>query len=346
MRRAPSAAAALALALVGISAAAVAAEWTPFGADAEAVCADGSEVDYLERRADPSRVVLYLEGGGGCFSAATCAFNGPDKAYTSQSLVTPEYLDDRGGMFDFEDERNPLAEYSFVYVPYCTGDIHLGNTTTTYAPDLVVEHRGYPNGLVAIEHLAANYPEATEVVVAGSSGGSPATPLYAGLIADHLPAARITTLGDSSGAYPDEPVLNAVVGMLWGTMEAVPDWPEVEGMTVREWSIPGLYRVVARHAPDISLGKFDYAFDEAQAFYGQLVGLEPEALVTLIDEVDEDIEAGGAVVSSYVAPGSEHTILGSEEFYTLEVEGVRFLDWLTELVEGDRPADVHCVDCR
>jgi hypothetical protein len=337
---------AVVLAAVLLPASAVAAEWTPFGAGSGAVCADGSAADYFEYAADPARVVLYLEGGGGCFSADTCAFDNQDQLYFAQSLATPEWLSERDGIFDFGDPRNPLAGYSFVYVPYCTGDIHVGNATTTYAPDVIVEHRGYPNGLIAVEHLASTYPAATEVVVTGISAGSAAAPLYAGLVADTLPEARIVSLADSSGGYPDIAALNGLVGSLWGTMAAVPDWPSTEGMTAREWSLPGLYGVVAAHAPETVFGKFDHAYDGAQVFYAGLAGLEADELLMLIDENGARMEADGAEVAEYIAPGDGHTILDTDAIYDLEVEGVRFIDWLTELIEGVAPADVRCADCR
>jgi hypothetical protein len=39
------------------------------------------------------------------------------------------------------DRRNPLAGYSFVYAPYCTADVFLGDATTTYGPGVTVHHR-------------------------------------------------------------------------------------------------------------------------------------------------------------------------------------------------------------
>ena len=215
-----------------------AGEWTPFDGGPDTSCADGSPVNYLERVADPRKVVLYFEGGGACFSAATCAFDGPDTSYVPSSEFTAESMAERGGVFDFENPENPLADYSFVYVPYCTGDGHLGSKTTRYADDLTVEHRGYDDSLAALDHLVATYPDVAELVVTGVSAGSIPTPLYAGLAADRLPEARIVTLGDGSGAYPSDPVLNALIGSLWGTAEAIPDWPETEGISVREWGIP------------------------------------------------------------------------------------------------------------
>ena len=50
-------------------------EWQsiPGGPDCE--CSDGSPFEIWERPADPTKVMLYFEGGGACFSAETC---GPD----------------------------------------------------------------------------------------------------------------------------------------------------------------------------------------------------------------------------------------------------------------------------
>ena len=36
-------------------------------------------------------------------------------------------------------------------------------------------------------------------------------------------------------SYPDQPMLNGFMGSLWGTMEAVPDWPETADLSVGDW---------------------------------------------------------------------------------------------------------------
>jgi hypothetical protein len=45
----------------------------------------------------------------------------------------------------------------------------------------------------------------------GESAGSVAAPLYAGLVSDRLPKARITVLADGSGSYPDVPRFNNII---------------------------------------------------------------------------------------------------------------------------------------
>jgi hypothetical protein len=63
-----------------------------------------------------------------------------------------------------------------VYVPYCTGDVHLGDVTRQYTPDLTVEHKGFVNGTTALAYLAEHFPHADQVVVAGESARSVAAP--------------------------------------------------------------------------------------------------------------------------------------------------------------------------
>lgn len=320
--------------------------WRPIDIGAATTCADGSAVRYLEHAGDPRRVVLHLEGGGACFSAETCAFDGPDRSYIPSSLATPDFLAQRGGIFDLGNPENPLADHSFIYVPYCTGDAHLGTRTTRYSDDLVVEHKGFVNGVAALDHLAAAYPELEELVVTGISAGSIATPLYAGLAADRFPDARIVTIGDGSGMFPSNPVLNALIGNLWGSADAVPDWPAVDVVSVAEFGIPDLYRFAGQHAPGITFAKFDYAFDGTQAAFARLAGVPPDDLLMLIEANEAAIEEAGVAVASYIAPGEGHTVLGSPELYELEVEGVRLVDWIGALVAGETPPDVRCSDCR
>jgi hypothetical protein len=318
--------------------------WARIVPDSEdCACSDGSEFALFERPADPTKVMFYFEGGGACFSAETCdPING---TYSPTITQTVDNLVERRGLFDATNEINPLADYSVVYVPYCTGDVHLGNATTEYSDTLTIEHRGYANGTAALAHLAAAYPDVEELLVTGASAGSVPTPLMAGLASDVLPGANIITFGDSSGAYPDVPAVNGVIGNLWGTTNAIPDWPENDGLTAADWSFPGLYVQAGLHDPDITFGRFDYAFDDAQATFGALAGVPADELVTLIDETEAQVEASGSPIASYVAPGSGHTIMGSDAVYELEVEGVKLIDWITTLVGGEVPDDVRCVEC-
>jgi Pectinacetylesterase len=206
-------------------------------------CSDGSRFSFWVRKANPKKVVFYLQGGGACFSAKTCA---PGRDLYRTNIRPDERPTGQAGVFDLADKRNPFADYSIVYVPYCTGDVHIGNTTTKYTPGGTVRHKGYVNGTAALDHLAAAFPDATDVAVMGESAGSIAAPLYAGLVSDRLPKALITVLADGSGSYPDVPRFNNMIGA-WGAGNALPDWANSGGRSAKRWSFPGFFIQSGRH---------------------------------------------------------------------------------------------------
>jgi pectinacetylesterase len=231
-------------------------EWERVVPGGDCRCSDGSQFSFWVRDASPKKVVFYLQGGGACFSAKTCA---PERDLYTTRIGAEDGPAGQSGMFDLADKRNPFADYSIVYVPYCTGDVHIGKTTTKYAPGLTVHHNGYVNGTSALDHLAATFPDATDVAVIGESAGSVAAPLYAGLVSDRLPKARITALADGSGSYPDAPRFNSIVAA-WDPDNALPGW-------ARRLSIPGFFIQSGRHNPRIVFARHDHADDEVQEFW-------------------------------------------------------------------------------
>lgn len=317
----------------------VATGWERIVPGGDCQCADGSEFSFWVREANPDRVVFYLQDGGVCFSAETCA---PDRDLYQTRVV--EGPTGEGGIFDFADARNPFADYSVVYVPYCTGDVHLGNTTTEYAPGLTVQHKGYVNGAAALDHLAATFPGATEVVVVGESAGSIASPLYGGLVSDRLPNARITVLADGSGSYPDVPRANEIIAA-WGAGDAITGWPDNIDPTVEQWSFPGLFIQSGRHHPDIVFARHDYAYDENQQTWYPLAGIPTQDLLSLIDANETLIEGAGVNLLSYIAAGDAHTVLSDGTFYAETLNGVKLAEWVNSLIDGEQVDDVHCTDC-
>jgi Pectinacetylesterase len=325
-------------------AAGAAAGWERVAPGGDCQCADGSEFAFWHHQADPTKVVLFLDGGGSCWDATTCVFRiGEAQAYDWN--VDDENPAREGGIFDLTRSDNPLRDYSFIYVPSCTGDAHLGDVTRRYSPQLTVAHKGYVNGTAALDFLADHHPDATDVVVVGKSVGSVAAPIYGGLIADRLPAAHVTVLGAQSGHVPDDPDLNATIAERWGTYANMPDWYVNAGLTARDWGAPRFWIQAGRHAPQLVLARFDYAYDREAAQGAESLGLDPSQLLAVIDANEAAIEAAGVDLHSYTAPGDSHGIVDVDSFYTLKVNGVAFVDWVAALIARRPLADVHCDHC-
>jgi len=329
--------------------------WEKVAGTDECACSDGTEFHYWPHEADPTRVVFVLEGGGACFSADTCA--GADA--TSKPDLDGDLADEPGfvrrdgtpvpaadGLVDVANPDNPLAGYSVVYVPYCTGDLHLGDNTQDYGDGVVVEHKGRVNATTALEGMAQQFPDAEEVVVLGFSAGSAGAPLYGGLAADLLPDAGITVIADASSAYPGDAAVTGAIGGLWGIFADLPGWPESAGEPLTAWSLPGLFVQTGRHVPGVALATIDTAEDEVQREFTDLIGFGSTPLLELIEDNHEYIEGSGVELSSWVGPGDQHvSTAGDDVLYDSEVGGTRLVDWIGDVLAGEDVPDVRCEQC-
>ena len=166
-------------------------------------CSDGSRYFFIVRAGDPKRLLIYFQGGGACWSAASCDLN--QKLYRANlDDVVPQ---SEKGIFDFGNKENPFQHYTVVFVPYCTGDAHLGSRTVTYRLPgsgnsgtgvYTVRHNGYANASAVLRWIFAKFSP-DKIFVAGGSAGAIASPFYAGRIAHKYQGAMITQLGDSAG---------------------------------------------------------------------------------------------------------------------------------------------------
>jgi hypothetical protein len=313
--------------------------WETVDAPSDCMCADGSAFHFYLREASPTKVLFYLEGGGACFSGDMCK---PGSGTYSETISPISKLEDSPGIFDFANPENPFADYSVVYVPYCTGDVHAGNITKDYGNGVVTEHKGFVNASNALDTMIKRFPNTTQLVVAGSSAGSFPTPVFAGMAGDRLPNADLKVFADSSGAVPD--AMGFVIGN-WGTLETLPDWPEIEGLTVDQFTPAYTFIKAAEHNPKITFARHDFAFDNVLSSFARMAGLSPDDLVSVMRTNESKVEATGVNVANWISPGDDHTIAVRDEFYTEEMNGVRFVDWFNAFMNDSPEADNYCVDC-
>ena len=313
--------------------------WETVDAPSDCMCADGSAFHFYLREASPTKVLFYLEGGGACFSGDMCK---PGSGTYSETISPISKLEDSPGIFDFANPENPFADYSVVYVPYCTGDVHAGNITKDYGNGVVTQHKGFVNASNALDTMIKRFPNTTQLVVAGSSAGSFPTPVFAGIAGDRLPNADLKVFADSSGAVPD--AMGFVIGN-WGTLETLPDWPEIEGLTVDQFTPAYTFIKAAEHNPKIRFARHDFAFDSVLSSFARMAGLSPDDLVSVMRTNESKVEATGVNVANWISPGDDHTIAVRDEFYTEEMNGVRFVDWFTAFMNDSPEGDNYCVDC-
>ena len=122
-----------------------------------------------------SRVLIYLVGGGACWDELTC-YSEMSAAYFTTGFGASDFtssipsLDTAGSFFDRTAAGNPFKDYSYVVVPYCTGDIHAGNNVATYGTHTAT-HVGFANMTAYLKRIVPTFPTADRVFLAGSSAG-------------------------------------------------------------------------------------------------------------------------------------------------------------------------------
>ena len=81
------------------------------------------------------------------------------------------------------------------------------------------------------------------------------------------------------------------------------------------------------------MSEFSYYFDGMQYFFYEAMGGGGEAAYSqqIVDSFAK-IESNTANFASFVGDGEGHCILPMKAFYTEEKDGVRFVDWVNELV--------------
>ncbi|MBZ0275305.1 MAG: pectinacetylesterase family protein [Anaerolineae bacterium] len=328
--------------------------WNTISPGGDTLCSNGTPyLFYVRPAAESNNLLIYFNGGGACWLGQNCDLNAQPTYLPTADLVVSNPGIAGAGIFDLENAENPFLNYNMVFLPYCTADVLLGNRVTTYdvpadgdvpAHTVTIHHNGFHNVRAVLEWVYANFAAPERIFMAGSSAGAPASPFYTDLVADHYPNAHIAQLGDGAGGYRSDQ--SPVFMDAWGVMSILPDTPEYTAVTLDQLTFETFYIIAARRHPNITFTQYNTAHDESQYFFLSLLGMTDTLLPELLLANFSDIHA--AVPDNayaYTAGGMLHTILRRPEFYTYAVQGIRFVDWVTALANGEPVENVTCSDC-
>jgi Pectinacetylesterase len=296
-------------------------------------CARGGRYAFWLRRADPKRLLIFFQGGGGCFSVETCQ---PGSTWFDDRIDAYDDPAGSGGILDFASQDNPFRDYSVVYIPSCTGDVHTGSRLVRYG-SLRVQQKGYLNAQAALRRAFREFPNPDAVFVTGCSAGSVGSAFHADSIIRRYRDARVTQLGDSLAFVFHRPISLAD----WGTHERFPRWFRPTRPRQR-WTMVEFLRGLARAHPRRTFARFNHVRDGVQErFYGA-VGADPAGFAPRLRAAERELKRLPNY-RSYLACGTEHCAFQGSEFYSLRVGDTRLRNWVADLAAG---RDVDCPECR
>jgi hypothetical protein len=296
-------------------------------------CADGTQTGLAVNLApgDSTDLVVYLEGGGACWDALTCftlqtAVTGGPYDAAEWARIEPTF---GSTPFDRSDTSSPFAQATWVFVPYCTGDVHWG-AGQLVSGDETWRFGGRENLVKDLAWLSAHLPVAPgKLVVSGSSAGG-----YGTLLA-HLLAR--TTWPDAKGYLIDDsgPPL---VG------DAVP--PSLRSAWYAAWGLestlgatcPGCaddlslsVDAVAAAYPDDRLALLSYRQDATIRYF--MNGMSSPAFDAALLELVGLRITPHANARAFLLDGTSHVLLPGAA--SIESGGVNLADWLDLMLSDD-----------
>lgn len=309
--------------------------WNTLVPGGATTCGRGTPYQFFVRRTDNTdRLMIYFQGGGACWNFFTCR---PGGTFDDSVGSLEDEIGMYDGVFNYDNSENPLLDYNVVFIPYCTADIHIGESVTTYG-DVSISHLGAVNTRAVFEWTFANFTAPETILITGSSAGAYGAIYYTAEVIDAYPDTRVVQFGDGGvGASP--------VGWV-----ALRDWDIYANMYPFDppiddpdtFTINKLYGAHAQAFPDTIFSQFTHANDEVQVFFYTFSSLPGAPPWQEVMRANLDGLAAFDNFVAFVSGGDEHTILATPDFYRLSVGGVRFLDWFTALINGEPVASVQC----
>jgi hypothetical protein len=228
---------------------------------------------------------------------------------------------------DHSDTTNPLVPATFVFVPYCTGDLHAGTATHDYQlgqETRTVAHVGGTNTQLFVDTLRESFPDARTIWVAGSSAGGYGATFNLHRFVAAYPEAAVHLMQDGA---PFVPVIENYD--TWQSSWTLAFPPGCSGC---ETSMPAVMGAVAAANPTSRIGLMHYDDDAVIKAYwgyadtaGSMVAATDELLADHYDQ---------PTAHAFVLAGQGHTMLG--QINTLVGSGgVRLSDWVDQWIRGD-----------
>jgi hypothetical protein len=331
-----------------------------------------TQYSFFIQSGNPEKLLVAFDGGGACWDQTTCIGSVLAGQPTYSRIVdeTPESLAQGAGLLDDGNPKNPFKEYTKVFVPYCTADVHWGSRDTTYILPLgpgvslpwTIRHRGSQNMIAVLNWLQQRHRMSNvdlrrvhDLTVIGLSAGAYGTLNGFGFLAEATPRARHNLVADAgigvlTQSFFNRAIFNGAGTASWGVQNNLPSWvPGFSTLLVTASANPNIlvplaFQSVALWKPQDHFASITAELDGTQIFFysvmtGNFAPGPTEALAWYIGM--KGITSATAALPNYryfIEEGTFHTFLGSDEHtYGVGANGISVAAWIRNMIKpGNR----------
>ena len=302
----------------------------------ESQCADGSSTGLgVNLHPGAELAVIYLEGGGACWDYATCFgvvntsfhLGGYDEG-SFFSNFTGVYLSSL--FFDRESNKSPTPDAHYIFVPYCTGDVHAGDAVVDMEgllpwQDGTMHFRGAHNMERYLELLAPTLADVERILVVGASAGGFGALFSWPRIQAAFPGKRVDVIDDSGAPVAMSQERWAMWRDTWNMKLADDCGGCLSSIgAATQWALdnvlPGNRLALISHQRDTIIATF--------------MGMLPGQYADLLGELGEVLD-GEDEAHYFFLPGLQHTPTLLSFEMGAEVDDVPLWQWLQRMVNDD-----------
>ncbi|HEY8376761.1 MAG TPA: pectin acetylesterase-family hydrolase, partial [Nannocystis sp.] len=310
------------------------------------LCMNGSTAGFgISINPDSPNLMIYLEGGGACFNDA-CDF----------SAFNIPFIPPADGIFNRNNPQNPVADWSMIYVPYCSGDIHGGDRDTMLGGQ-VRHFRGYRNVTKYLQQWVPTFAGVDKVLLTGISAGGFGAGLNAVQVAKAFgPGPQLIVVDDSGPPLDNSvipPCLQQTFREVWGLDDTILAECGADCSDPDDFATGVLKHTLEKY-PEIRFGLFSHtadlvirtfmSFGWGNGMHNNCGGVPVIAPANVYENgllalrgLYSDRAASYYIGQQHVLYnfGQGHTVLRSPTFWTTVIDGVPLPEWLAAVIEGE-----------
>ncbi len=324
--------------------------WHKVKLDRSCVCADGSKYCMYFNKGKSDNLLISFSGGGMIWDERSAQYPMGVKSYLKGvgfgyyfNRIAAFGLHPMKGIMDNRREENPFKDWSIAYIPYTTGDFHIGNAVRDIAYNgktRRVHFNGRQNVKAALEQVYAAFETPRKVLVCGESAGAFGSAFYVQEIARHYEKSKVTYLCDSALIKSEK--WNGILQM-WGA-----DFQQTYGYEPGENIVKAALedngrQLMGRVAQLYAISLYDNVLSEFAADIngadkkdGQYIKTWSQEMRSSVREMAERIPNFHYFISRNEYNEKDgttpHVMARFERYYKYEEEGKRYDDWVGDAV--------------